>query len=462
MGNKWIGITVAGIVLTTAAVGGYTLANKNLKTTMVSTIPVSVFSATNGSLSKGQMFSGITDTAQKVPLAPTLSSKITKVYVKVGDKVKKGQPLFAVDPAPMEQTINQAKAGVDAAKANLAQALKQQEAMNQQNQQQSQAQLIVEYEAKVKERSDAIARKDAIKEELKQANDLLNKAQDKFDSARNDYEFIKSLHTNGQVSQELVEQASQEMNQAEGALHAARNEYNRLKNEQSQLVIPPEPVKPGQPNVQPTTHPAVEAAKQQVAQAENIYNKVVASVNPVITAPISGTVEAINGGVGKVASNRQVFMVLGNVQGLKVILNVPESVKNQFQNNQKVNILIPSTDKRLNGNIQTIHPVDPKTKSCIIELTLSDSKGLKAGQVAQINLLPNHVKQGILIPVTSLLTENQKKYVYIASGDKAIKKYVQVIEQDTEHAIITGVNEGDQVIYKGLSLVNEDVKISIK
>lgn len=462
MGNKWIGITVAGIVLTTAAVGGYSLANKSLKITTVSTIPVSVVSATNGSLSKGQMFSGLTDTAQKVPLAPAVSSKITKIYVKVGDKVSKGQPLFAVDSSAMQQTINQAKAGLDAARANLAQALKQQEAMNQQNQQQTQGQLNAEYEAKVKAREDAIARKNANEKALQQASTNLDQAQKKYDEARNNYEVMKNLYANGSVPKEYVEQSNQEMNSAEAELNAARNEYNRLKKEQSQIVIPPVPSKPGTANTQYITNPAVEVAKKQVAQAENIYRQVVASVTPVITAPISGTVEAINGGVGKMASNREVFMVLGNVKGLKVVMNVPQSVIDQFQNNQKVDVLIPSTEIRLKGIVQTIHPVDPKTKNCLVEITLPESNGLKAGQVAQINVLPEDAKQGIMIPVTALLTENQKPYVYIASGDKAIKKYVTVSERDSDNAIITGVNEGDKVIYKGLSLVNENVKISIK
>lgn len=460
MGNKWIGIAVAGIVLTTAAVGGYSLANKSLLTTTVSTIPVSVVSATNGSLTKGQMFSGLTDTANKVPLAPAISAKITKVYVKVGDKVSKGQPLFAVDSSAMDQTIKQAQAGLDAARANLAMALKQQEAMNQQNQQQ--AQLIAEYEAKVKAREDAIARKNANEKALQQAAEKLNQAQKKHEEARNNYEVMKKLHANGSVPQDYVEQSYQEMIGAERDLTAAKNDYNRLKKEQAQIVIPPVPQKPGSTNGQNGINPGVEAARKQVAQAEYIYKQVVASAKPVITAPISGTVEAINGGVGKMASNREIFMVLGNVDGLRVVMNVPESVIDQFQNNQKVDVLIPSTETRLNGVVQNIHSADPKTKNCLVEITLPDSKGLKAGEVAQINVLPEDAKQGIIIPRSALLTENEKNYVYIASGDKAIKKYVTVTEQDTDNAIIVGINEGDKVIYKGLSLVNENVKISIK
>ncbi|HBI05085.1 MAG TPA: hypothetical protein DDY49_13780, partial [Paenibacillaceae bacterium] len=314
----------------------------------------------------------------------------------------------------------------------------------------------------VKAREDAIARKNANEKALQQAAVNLEQAQKKYDNARSDYEVIKNLHANGQVSEESVEQALQEMNQAERELNAAKNEYNRLKKEQAQMVIPPEPSKPGTANPQYITHPGVEAARKQVAQAENIYKQVIASTNPVVTAPISGTVEAINGGVGKMASNREVFMVLGDVQGLRVVMNVPESLIDQFQNNQKVDILIPSTETRLQGIVQTIHPVDSKTKSCLVEITLPDSKGLKVGQVAQINVLPKDAKQGIVIPIAALLTENQKKYVYIANGDKAIKKYVTITEQEIDYAIITGVNEGDKVIYKGLSLVNENVKISIK
>jgi HlyD family secretion protein len=462
MGKKWIAITVAGIVVATAGVGGYYVYKNQLNMRTDSIIPVSVATATVGSLAKGEMFSGITDTAEKIPLAPAISSKVTKIYVKVGDKVSKGQPLFAVDPTPMEQTINQAQAGLMAARANLEQALKAEQELNKKNQQEQLAKLNAEYNAVIKARNDAINRRNAINAEVKQVWNVLVPLKDKYIQAKDHFNAMDKLYKQGYITQEEFEEAKTEYERAKKEYEDTRTRYYALQAERDKIPVPEKPKKPSADDIPYVSHPAVAVAKKQVSEAENVYQQVVAIAKPVITAPISGTIEAINGSVGKTASNREIFMVLGNVKSYRVVMNVPQSVIGQFHNNQKVNIFIPSTDKRLQGIVQTIHSADPKTKMCLIEITLPDSTGISASQVAQINVPPKDAKQGIVIPLAALLKEDQKYYVYIAKGDKASKKYVTVLEQNDEQAIVSGIAEGEQVIYKGLSLVNEDVKISIK
>lgn len=475
MGNKWIGITVAGLVLATAAYGGYSLSKNGVSVTSVSSIPVSVSPVTTGSLTQGQMFSGVTDTAQKVPLAPAIPAKITRIHVKVGDKVTKGQPLFTVDSAAYQDTINKARAGVEAAKNAYIQVLAQQDKLNQQAQQQAQQAQNTQVEAQAKARADALARNQASEDAVQQAAAALAQAQKNYDDARNNYQVLKSMvdkgngngngkgNGNGSVSKESLDQAYQEMTNAEAALKKAQDEYNRLKAEQATIVIPPAPGTPSGTVSVPAIHlPAVDAAQKQLIQAQNAYTVVMANLSsPVITAPISGTVEAINGEVGKQASNQEPFMVLGNVEGLRVVMNVPETLVNQFQNNQSLNIFFPTPGTRLTGTVQTISPVDPKSKSCVVAITIPKADGIKAGIVAQINVLPPDAQRGLLVPASALLTENQKSYVYIANGNKAVKKYITVTERDSDSAMITGVNEGDKVIVKGLSLINESVKISI-
>lgn len=463
MGKNWIGITVAGLVLTSAAVGGYSLWKSNGSIATLSTIPVSVASATTGSLTKGQMFSGVTDSSQKVPLAPAVPAKITNIYVKVGDKVSKGQPLFRVDPADLQQTINKAKAGVDASHAALSQVLAQQELLNQRAKQASSAQSQAQYNAQMQARTQAQARYEANAQAQQKAADNLAQAQKNYDDARNRYQAMKTMYENGSVPKSYEDETYQEMKDAEAALNKAQNEYNGLKAEGNQITIPPAPAPVGSSSSAAIHLPAVDVAQQQVAQAENAYQMVMTNLsNPVISAPISGTVEALNGEVGKVASNQAPFLVLGNVEGLRVVMNVPESVMNQFQNNQAVDIFYPSPAIRVSGTIQNIGPVDPKSKMSMIAITVPTTQGVKTGMVAQINVLPPDAKRGILVPLSSILKESQKSFVYVANGDKALKKYVTLIANDTDNAMVSGITEGDKIIVKGLSLMNENVKISIK
>ncbi len=56
--------------------------------------------------------------AQKVLITPDISGKIDKVVVKEGQRVKAGDVLFEIDPAPFRFALQQAKAAVDQARTN--------------------------------------------------------------------------------------------------------------------------------------------------------------------------------------------------------------------------------------------------------------------------------------------------------------------------------------------------------
>lgn len=61
----------------------------------------------------------------------------------------------------------------------------------------------------------------------------------------------------------------------------------------------------------------------------------------------------------------------------------------------------------------------------------------------------------IVIPVSTI----SNNVVFIANGDVAVSKPVQIIRQDSENAVVQGLNFGDKVI---LSRVSDGDKIQIK
>ncbi len=56
---------------------------------------------------------------QDVEIRPNVSGFITKLCVDEGAAVRKGQPLFEIDPVQYEEAVNVARAAVDVAKANV-------------------------------------------------------------------------------------------------------------------------------------------------------------------------------------------------------------------------------------------------------------------------------------------------------------------------------------------------------
>ncbi len=65
-------------------------------------------------------FTAKIETENPVVIRPQISGKITKICVKEGARVKKGQPLFIIDQAPYQAAVRNAEAKVVSAKAQLA------------------------------------------------------------------------------------------------------------------------------------------------------------------------------------------------------------------------------------------------------------------------------------------------------------------------------------------------------
>jgi membrane fusion protein (multidrug efflux system) len=65
-------------------------------------------------------FTGRTDAVEAVDVRPRVSGYLVKMPFKEGAEVKKGDLLFEVDPRPYQAQLDQAKAQVDQAQANIA------------------------------------------------------------------------------------------------------------------------------------------------------------------------------------------------------------------------------------------------------------------------------------------------------------------------------------------------------
>ncbi|MEO8441900.1 MAG: biotin/lipoyl-binding protein, partial [Betaproteobacteria bacterium] len=70
---------------------------------------------------------GTVESEHSVAVRPQVSGVLTAVLFKEGDRVKQGQPLFSIDPRPMQASVDQARAALARDQAQLAQA-KEQEA----------------------------------------------------------------------------------------------------------------------------------------------------------------------------------------------------------------------------------------------------------------------------------------------------------------------------------------------
>jgi multidrug efflux pump subunit AcrA (membrane-fusion protein) len=68
----------------------------------------------------------------------------------------------------------------------------------------------------------------------------------------------------------------------------------------------------------------------------------------------------------------------------------------------------------------------------------------------------------LIIPIDSVLRDNDGYYVYIIVDDQAVKTYVEIGEDDGEIVEINaGLSKEDQLVVRGQNYITESTKIRV-
>lgn len=456
-----IGMTITSLVLTSTLLAGCGKSDQPAAAPQAKTVPVEVMTAKQGTLDKGRVLTGTAQPLQQANIVPKVSAKVTSIQVKVGQKVSAGDVLFRLDDKDLRNAVAQAQQTVALSRASLAQAQLQQRngidsaqtGVNQANNGLSQANAAYEQ----------------AKNSLEQAEAGITRAQQGYNDAKTNADRTAMLFQQGAVTKQNLEQAQTQLKNAEIALKEAqiskqnadasrRSAEQSRKNAQSSMKTAQDQVSNAKRGE------AIEVSRQQLNQAE--LNLKIAQDNlnnAVVTAPISGTIGAINGEVGDFSSPQSPFMILANLETAKAVINVPENMINLFTMGQAVNIDIPSVKLQRSGKVASISPINQQSKGYPVTIEVPNQDGkIKGGMILQVSVLTPDTKRGIVVPTTALLSADGKSYVYVAQGDKPVRKTITIVEQNSDQSLVNGLAAGDQVVVKGQSLISDDAKLSVK
>jgi HlyD family secretion protein len=460
MRKLFIGITVASLTIGSSLLAGCG-SKAAVQVNTVKVIPVEVAQAAEGSLDKGRVLTGTTQAYQLVNVVPKASAKVVAINVKVGQKVKQGDVLFRLDDSDLRHAVEQSQAAVASAQANLAQVITQHSSGSQS------AQVgITQASNGLTQANNTISKAN---NGVSQADNGVALAQSQLNDAKVNLDRMNQLFGQGAVSQQQVDQAKTAVTQAENGLKNANVARQNAVAAVKDADIARKNAAAAMQNAQIQAGTAgstagVEASQQQVNQAQvglKIAEDNLANVS--VSAPIDGTIGAINGEIGDFASPQSPFMILSNLDPMKVTINTPENLLGLFAPNQSVDIKIPSIGFAGKGKIDSISPINQQNAGYPVTFAIPNRDGkVKAGMIAQITVIPPTAKKGIVIPTAGILDDSGRSYVYVVKGDKAVRKAITVLGQNSDQSMVNGLAAGDAVIVKGQTLVNTDVKISVK
>jgi membrane fusion protein, multidrug efflux system len=250
----------------------------------------------------------------------------------------------------------------------------------------------------------------------------------------------------------LVEQ---QIEQAKISVSYAKDLYQRRKNLWDQNI---------------GTEVELVTARNNVANAERqlaLLNEQLSYSN--IYSEVSGVAETVNIRVGETfTGSPQMGVTIVNPSSLKAVVEVPENYMARVKKGTPVVIDVPDISRQYQSTISLISTlISATSRGFTAEAKLPNAREIKPNLVAIVKIRDYAVKNVMVIPITTIQTDEQGKFVYIMvteNGKKIARKrpvnvgeiYGEKIE--VKQGLQAGellITEGFQGLYEGQVLTTE-------
>ena len=186
-----------------------------------------------------------------------------------------------------------------------------------------------------------------------------------------------------------------------------------------------------------------------------------------IVAPIAGTVTAIYNEDRQMAIADRPFMMIQQTTPMVASLSIPRDAAMKLGTPEAKNgmkVLLKVAEQELPGELTYVDITQPETvPSVLVKATFNNDKGLiKAGEFYTLVIESNVKAKMLTVPSKAVRENSDGKYVYVLTENNTVDVRVVEVgdEQDGYVSIMTGLNEGEQVITtKGTFELGEKVKV---
>lgn len=370
-------------------------------------IAVSVQNVKEGDIKNTNSFTGTTKNKQETAVTVEIGGTVEEVYVSLGQKVKKGDQLLKLKGNDMQNSVKQAQAALDLAKANYTNA------------------------------TDA-----SIENQKNSLENSLKLAQMSYDEAKRNHDITTQLYQAEAISEDTYKKSELGLNQAKQNLEMAQKSYD-TSNDKS---IPE----------------LKELAEKQLNQAQVSYDIANSNLNKLtLTAPVDGIITAKNFDANEMASQQKPAFIISNPNTLQVDLNVTQTDLDKFKVGQEVDVTIDS--KTIKGTVKYVPTVvEEKTSLYNVQIVIDNSEGdFKAGMSADVEVSVEKQDNTIIVPKKAVFEDEGKQYVYIVNSDNiATKTEVTTgIETSRTIEIKSGISKEDTVVIGGITLISDGIKV---
>lgn len=184
-----------------------------------------------------------------------------------------------------------------------------------------------------------------------------------------------------------------------------------------------------------------------------------------VAAPLEGYIGNIYVDKGDSVAKETPVANVVNIDKVKIRTDIADRFLSLVKVKQPASVKADAyPDMEFKGEISMVSPsVDVATRTFPIEVTLANEERLlKPGMFARIELVLKDAKDAIIIPREGVIRVLDKTHVYAADGNAARKEDVQLgIQRLDVVEVISGLEEGEEVIIKGQYKVKDGIVVDI-
>src|SRR5579884_1155731 len=341
---------------------------------------------------------------------PKLAAPVRRMLVNRGDHVKAGQVLAELESADLAAAANESKALYEQSEAAY----------------------------------QMLTRATVLDDRTKAETDV-QAAQQTYDAAKRVYESRVALQKEGGLAEKVVEDAKVAMVQAQTALETAQRHLESL-NQVSQRE-------------------SIRGAEAQMNAARAHYENAAVQLSYAkVVSPIDGIVADRPVYPGEMPPSGSPIVSIVDISRVVARANVPVKEAAAIKVGNPARIAGPDGD--LPGRVTVVSPaVDPSTTTVEVWVQLANpGEKLKPGATVRVSIIAETMQNTVIVPAAALLNSDNggQKVMVITPNMTAHERMVAVgVRQGDRVQILSGVQEGDQVVTSGGLGLEDNAKVVI-
>ncbi len=212
-----------------------------------------------------------------------------------------------------------------------------------------------------------------------------------------------------------------------------------------------------------TARAQLDLLRAQIAQEEAMLAQVVQVQQLArIVAPVSGVVTGALS-VGAPVNEARAILSIGQTERLKLVGEVAADLAELVHEGMTVAITPrQGTARARTGTLTRLDKTAPG-EFLSVEISVDNrDRAWKIGVPVDASLTLARQEPVLTIPLSALLTEAGKQYVYLVADRRALRRAVEVAESADPAVIRSGLKVGDQVIVSDLGKIKDGTRVIIR